>query len=490
MLRDLNVAGDDPFEGVYDLCVAGSGPAGMTVAREAAARGLRVALLEAGGRELSAESQSVCEAKSIGPLTYYGVETCRLRMLGGSSGHWAGRCAILDEIDFSARDIWGLPGWPISRAETYARLDDAKSILDIEDQSLAPRAEPHWRQGRFVTSGFARSAPTRFGEKYLGELIASPKIDLVLNANMLGLDLSEARDGVDRATVGDYRGRRFKIAAKTFVVAFGALENARFLLNAAADTGAPIGDAGGFVGRCFMEHFEVTLGRFIASGGPLWRRDGALSLSPAPSLAERRRLGSAVVTLSPSAQARYFGRLAPLRAFANDVLCGVDHATSRGGVSNNFRVCAGEGVVTNIIEQVPSRDSRVVLDRQGRDRFGNPRLAVDWRYAPQDLATIKALAEEVGKAIAEQNAGRFQIAPGVREGAPETGFHCHQMGTTRMSADPKFGVVDGDCRVHGMRNLYVAGSSVFPTGGGVNPTTTIVALALRLGAHLAGAVRR
>jgi choline dehydrogenase-like flavoprotein len=103
----------------------------------------------------------------------------------------------------------------------------------------------------------------------------------------------------------------------------------------------------------------------------------------------------------------------------------------------------------------------------------------------QDLKTISGLAEEVGKAIAEQNHGRFKIADDILAGAPVPGFHCHQMGTTRMSADPKFGVVDSNCRVHGMKNLYVAGSSVFPTGGGVNPTVTVVALALRLGEHLA-----
>ncbi len=488
MLKDLNAAGGDPFEGVYDLCVAGSGPAGHTVAREAAARGLRVALLEAGGRELSAESQAVYRARSIGPLLYYGVETCRLRMLGGSSGHWAGRCAILDELDFSARDIWGLPGWPIARAEAYRRLGDAKEVLDIEGQSLAPRAESHWKSARFVAAGYARSAPTRFGEKYLGELIASKNIELTLNANVLAPVLVEGKDAVETMMVADYSGRRFKISARAFVVAFGALENARFLLNAAASTGISIGDAGGFVGRCFMEHFEVTLGRFITAGGELWRREGALSLSVSRRTAKTKGLSSAVVTMRSNASMRYFGRLAPLRRMTNGVQCSVETALNPG-VSNRFLFCGEEGVVTNIIEQVPNRDSRVVLDGTARDAFGQPRLAVDWRYAPQDLATIRGLAEEVGKALAEQGAGRFQIAPSVLAGAPVPGYHCHQMGTTRMAADPKFGVVDENCRVHGMRNLYVAGSSVFPTGGGANPTTTIVALALRLGEHLARAAR-
>jgi choline dehydrogenase-like flavoprotein len=484
MIIDLDVAGADPFEGVYDLCVCGSGPAGMTVAREAAASGLRVVLLEAGGFDVSERSQEIYKATSVGPLAYYGVESCRLRVFGGTSGHWAGRCAILDPLDFEERDIWGgLPGWPISHEEAYRRLDDARDILDIADQSLAPRREPRWRSDRFGTSGFARSAPTRFGQKFREELKSAPRLTAALNANVVSLDLSEDKSVVTAVEVADWRGRRFKVAARRTVIAFGSLENARFLLNMAALKNAPIGDQGGFVGRCFMEHFDIVLGRFSAERSPIWLRDEALSVSLSPGAAKRRGIGSAVVSLQPNGAPRHFGRLAPVRSLINDFQCAVGSSDKRGNI------CAGDGIATDIIEQTPNRDSRVTLDERSKDRFGHFRINVDWRLAAQDVKTIVALAEEIGKAIAEQNHGRFRIADEILAGAPVPGFHCHQMGTTRMSADPKFGVVDGNCRVHGAKNLYIAGSSVFPTGGGANPTTTVVALALRLGEHLAGLPR-
>jgi choline dehydrogenase-like flavoprotein len=241
----------------------------------------------------------------------------------------------------------------------------------------------------------------------------------------------------------------------------------------------PLGDQSGFVGRCFMEHFDIVLGRFMAEHSAIWRRDEPLSVTLTAARARSRGLGSAVVSLTPKGEPRHFGRLAPIRGLINDLECAIASPNSRGNI------CSGDGVATDIIEQTPNRDSRVTLDHSARDRFGHSRINVDWRLSAQDVKTITGLAEEVGKAIAEQNHGRFRIADDILAGAPVPGFHCHQMGTTRMAADPKFGVVDRNCRVHGMRNLYIAGSSVFPTGGGANPTTTVVALALRLGEHLA-----
>lgn len=489
MIVDLNKADSSPFEAAYEVCVCGSGPAGITAARELAKRGVRVLLLEAGGFDYSPESQAVYKAESIGPLTYYGVESCRLRMFGGTSNHWSGRCGVFDEVDFEERDIWGLPGWPISFSEVYRRLDDAREILDIADQSLERRDEPHWKAGRFLPAAFARSAPTRFGEKYREELAASDRIDVAVNANVLSAILADDARTVTSLTISDYRDRTFTVRAEHFILALGALENARFLLNAAAQTGAPIGNAGGFVGRCFMEHFDITLGRFITLDSPLWDRGGPISLNASAEITKRRGLGTAVVTLSPGAKPRFFGRLAPLRRLANDLNCAAQSFLP-GGQGKRTTICRGDGLVSDIIEQVPNPDSRVVLDRSQKDRFGQFRIAVDWRLAEQDILTIRGIAEEVGKALAEQDVGRFQISESIIANKPQPGFHCHQMGTTRMSDSPQFGVVDRDLRVHGMNNLHLAGSSVFATGGGVNPTLTLTCLALRLGEHLAGKLAR
>lgn len=142
------------------------------------------------------------------------------------------------------------------------------------------------------------------------------------------------------------------------------------------------------------------------------------------------------------------------------------------------------------MEQVPNTSSRISLDERQKDRFGKARLKLDWRFAEQDLFTIRKTAEEIGRSLAQQDFARLKISENVLNGSfDEVLGHCHQMGTTRMSADPRYGVVDSDLKIHGLDNLYVAGSSVFSTGGGVNPTLTIAALSLRLGEHLSRRLR-
>jgi choline dehydrogenase-like flavoprotein len=139
-----------------------------------------------------------------------------------------------------------------------------------------------------------------------------------------------------------------------------------------------------------------------------------------------------------------------------------------------------------IVEAVPDPDSRVTLSADKRDRFGMPRVKVEWRLGEQVQRTFdktfSLLAQEL------QMAGIADVeldAPleGRRWPAKLEGTW-HHMGTTRMHDSPHEGVVDRDCKVHGMSNLYVAGSSVFPTVGANFPTITIAALALRLAGHL------
>jgi len=126
-------------------------------------------------------------------------------------------------------------------------------------------------------------------------------------------------------------------------------------------------------------------------------------------------------------------------------------------------------------EQAPNPASRVVLSEK-RDVFGLPQIALDWRFSEIDK---RPWLEEEGIP--------WEMDPLISN-HPVGGYH--HMGTTRMAASPSVGVVDADCRVHGLGNLYVAGSSVFPTGGWANPTLTILALALRLGDHLNQSLRR
>ena len=184
--------------------------------------------------------------------------------------------------------------------------------------------------------------------------------------------------------------------------------------------------------------------------------------------------------------ARLKGTEFPTTTFADDlrtVFSDLD------GLASGLYTRFGKAPVLDVrpqCEQVPNPASRVYLG-EDRDALGLRRIVVDWRLTDLDLIGIRRGLEIVGETFATAGLGRLELSPEVREATPQT-LVCaeawHHIGTTRMSDDPRSGVVDRDCRVHGLGNLYVAGSSVFPTTGIVNPTFTIVALAIRLADHL------
>ena len=483
MWVDLNQVEQSPFDGMYDVCVCGSGPAGMATAQKLIQQGARVLLLEAGGMEITAESQAVYQGESVGPQTYYGIEGCRLRYFGGTSNHWTGRCGVFDPLDFEQRPIWSLPGWPIDYDDAYRHLDDALNFLDLKPADINRREEKDWPRNRFLPSGYAFSKPTRVGEKFEGALKSAANADVAINANVSGVILNENGSTVTGLTVQNYNNDQFTVSAKHFVLAFGALENARFLLNARQQNPAAAGTGHDMVGRCFMEHFGVTLGRFIPINKSFWNRSANLSLNLSTNIARTQNIGTAVVTMTSSGAPAFFGRLAPLRRFNRNMTCSNDFLLGMARKNDDI-VCDGDGLVTTITEQVPNTASRVTLNPDQTDQFGTARLKLDWRITDQDLKTINGTAQELGKALAESGLARLRIPEGLHDGEVELGFHCHQMGTTRMSSTPQHGVVDQQSTVHGIENLHIGGSSVFSTGGGINPTLTIVALALRLGEHL------
>lgn len=482
MIIDLETANPTPSADNYDVVICGSGPAGITTALKLAAKGRRILLLEGGGFEYSPQSQSIYKAKSVGE-TYYGIESCRLRYFGGTSGHWGGLCGIFDPLDFEARDIWDLPGWPISHGEVYKHLNEAKTILDLPKSAFADRMVKSAFEGGIAKAGLAQSPPTRFGEKYRRELESSERIDVFLNANVTGLAFSPDGKRIGSIRVQNYRGSSLEIAAPFFVLCLGAMENARFLLAADQQNNGAFSAQTDFIGRCFMEHFNVELGRFVTLDEPFWRDNSALELTTTPELAQADGLGTGAIAVAAKVQPVFYGRLAPLRKLRRDIACSTPTVTSFMRRYSDFR-CSGDGVVTTLLEQTPNPNSRVRLDTD-KDQFDIPRPTLEWRFSEQDQKTIKGAALALGRAMAGSSLARLRIDDGVLNGDAIVGEHCHQMGTTRMSQTGATGVVNSDCRVHGVDNLYIGGSSVFATGGGVNPTFTIVCLALRMGEHLA-----
>ncbi len=457
------------------VCIVGAGPAGITIANKLAAAGIPSVLLEGGAEEWTEDSQDVYRGVTIGD-PYFDLDITRLRFLGGCSNHWAGWCRVLDAHDFTAKSYVPDTGWPIRRGDIEPFLPETFDVLGLHD--FPPDRQTTDRFYRFEVQ---KSEAVRFGEKYREAIAASEHIALLLNtaAGELvgdGTRITAAKLISNGAAAGE-------IAAPFFVVATGGLENSRLLLwsNERSNGGVvPHADA---LGRYWMEHPMYWTGNaFLTDTAALTPdHEGHAFFIPSPqAMAEREVLNFHVqVETMPFSGAK--------RMIA-DLAC---HAPQTAEwVSNLLGAklqCSAR--VHLDWEQAPRRHNRVALSTTERDAYGVPRIELHWKKDELDRHTMLEAMRMFGEDLARKDLGRVQISDWVLNGEDypddmELAGN-HHMGGTRMGTDVKTSVVDSDCRVHGMANLFVGGSSVFTTSGQCTPTTTIVALALRLGDHLA-----
>jgi choline dehydrogenase-like flavoprotein len=352
--------------------------------------------------------------------------------------------------------------------------------------------------------------PTNFGVEHRAKLDAAKTLEVFLNANLVGLETDDAGSVVRSARIRSLVGKSAKIEARHFVLALGGLENPRFLLNTAVDRATGIGNERDLVGRFFMEHLNADAGQ-IASDDSNWpdaydslfkdSRQYRAYLMPSRAEQSKRQILGSAVGLGPLFHARERSvayeslhkiKMAWLRRRLPDDLGA--HISNLITDANGLKDALKERFDSTIYlyteaEQAPNPESRVLLGDE-KDALGHRRLQLDWRLSDIDKRSIRQLAILVGEEIGRLGKGRvglplWLLNDGVADDDPLIGGY-HHMGTTRMASDPSLGVVDADCRVFGTSNLFVAGSSVFSTGGAANPTLTIVALALRLADHLDG----
>ena len=467
----------------YDVCICGAGVAGITLALELSKNGKRVALFEGGGEEYSDDSQSIYEAENTG-LKYYGITSCRLRYLGGTSNHWTGRTMLMQPIDFKDREFFPLPGWPIKKKELDKYKKKAFEILGLNEHTLDEPYIPQLSLSTMKSVGYGLTSPVRFAKKYYQELLNSENIDLFINANLTDIKLNDTFNHVSQLEIRNYNNGTYKFSGNKVILAMGAIENARLLLNSNSQLPEGIGNKSDFVGRCFMEHFQVFLGEYsINPENSLWSSGVKLEFFPTDKFAMDKKIGTSVISFG-EADSKSYGRLKVIKKALKNSVCTSDALAKMSKSIFDFN-CPGDGIITTLCEQSPNKNSRMTLSNK-KDSLGLRRVSLDWRINELDKRTIRTLAMETAKEFARLDLGRVKLkdyilSDGIEE---ELGAHCHQMGTTRMSKSPNDGVVDVNSKVFDIDNLYVAGSSIFSTGGGVNPTLSIVQLSLRLAEHL------
>ena len=495
-----------------DLCIVGGGAAGITLARELASSSFGVVLLESGSTAFEHDTQELYVGRNIG-RPYLDLATCRLRYFGGTTNHWGGWCAPLNEVDFEEREGFPYSGWPFDKAHLdpwYRRAHEVCRLgaydYGLTSWNISPQDIPEPFRGPHFISKISRSNPTRFGTAYKPDLDGPPRVTVYLNANAVGFDTNEAGTEVQELRVAALSGTRFRVRARIYVLAAGGIENARLLLlSGKSDKG--LGNERDLVGRFFMVHLTY-------SGGAIAVSDPYINVNFANSLAQPHDfflyIGLSDETMRAIKLPNF--RFTVEYKFAN-VIRAVDalkrladtndpegrwvdvqkvvrdlDGLAKYSVRKAFSLQAMpiEAMILHCdSEQLPNPESRVSLGSK-RDALGLREVVLDWRLTAEDKRNVNAVHRLLGAEVGRAAFGRLRYMLDEDDSIwPEDlRGNEHHMGTTRMHRDPAKGVVDENCRVHGLANLYVAGSSVFPTGGVANPTLTIVTLALRLADHI------
>jgi choline dehydrogenase-like flavoprotein len=525
-----------------DVCVVGAGPVGIAVALSLVERGLEVIVLEAGSIEPDVDSQRFAAGEIAGRI-YDPLDHARGRSFGGSARLWnvdlgggmpGARMRRFDAIDFIEREWVPYSGWPFPLEALIPFYEQAESFFGIEGQayflpSTASDSNPFGDKQSPLECTIFRFATVEPILDRRQQIMEESKLTVLLNAIVVELERVTGSEEIARLHAMSLTGNDYAVHADAYVLATGGIENARILLMTDLDGEGQrgIGNQYGLVGRFFMEHPHTRAGFVLprdtdqefllkevknfgeALGEPWFRvRDEvaakyrfgnmAVGLKPVPPSEVRR-----VRSMGRSSQA--IQAVKKLRARASDGSRGTGSlelmkAVLRGGpeiagaslrkawwlLGETLRGANQEDGMSLRIdvmsEQTPNPESRVTLSSQ-LDPIGMPRATLNWKLVDRDFDALTQLSSLVADLVKRRGIGKLAV-PFERSSAPVNwGFH--HMGTTRMHSDPTQGVVDEFGRVHEMENLYIAGSSVFPTGGVSNPTLTAVALSLRLADHIA-----
>ena len=480
-----------------DIAIIGGGPAGISLALALADSKLNILLLESGGENFDPANQKMYGGTRSG-LSYIALDAGRLRFLGGSTNHWGGWCRPLDAIDFETRDWLPHSGWPFAKSALAPYYHRAQALVEagpwLYDRTGASAAAQGpllpLGDGGVYTSWFQFSKtrdsdlPTYFGHRYQSELKSAAKVTPLLHANITGIRLSPDGRQVERLDVATLNaqggvGKTFTVKPRITVLAAGGMENARLLLASNDVMKAGIGNQNDLVGRFFADNpiprDVATLVSFAGRLSPYYGTNLSLANGPivkatfSPTDAFRRngRVAGSLTTVEQPVELDEAGKAAVV---TTAIALGVD-------ASNAKAYSLGCG-----LELRPDPERRLTLTDE-KDGLGLPRLKLTMRMADEDFRLYHATLREMGRQLLASKAGMLRIIR-HEEWSKNMDWGNHHLGTTRMHIDPKKGVVDADGQVHGVANLYVAGSSLFPTYGASNPTLNLVALTLRLADHL------
>lgn len=531
-------------EGVVetDICVIGAGPAGISFAREFAGADVRVAVLESGHFKFDQQIQDQAFGELD---NYYwdsnAISDGRQKQFGGTSNMWVyntvpdderryARCVPPEEIDFTGYANQPDQCWPMPLTDLEPFYRRAQVVwnggkFDYDVSTWSDAETPAVPTGSVVETRISQHGPRDvFSLHYRDDLLLAPNLDVYLGCTALALQSDGAASAAARLRVARPDGRSFTVKAKIFVLACGGVENVQLLLLSDATKPGAVGNRHDNVGRYVTTHPDFRMGTVVPSDREIfdllalydlrwvdrYMVSGFFTIAEEVKKAEQllnmsvaliprgdgfgTKAHQAMTSLSSAVRRRerLSGGAASLRSIVGspkDAIAALSHRKTRhfeewrGGWSrpevdrsdfSSIELWASP-------EQTADRDNMYTLSRAS-DRLGRNRIKFDWEWSEADRENIERSVEIFGSQLEANGLGRFRRWLDFEGPARpmQQGLH-HPMGGTRMHVDPRLGVVDENCLVHGLSNTYVAGSSAFPNGlGYANPTLTLLALTVRL----------
>jgi len=530
-----------------DICIIGGGAAGISMALYLSGRGLNILLLESGFFKEDKKTQDLYNGEVADEKLHSPPDKYRLRRLGGSTAIWGGRCMPFDPIDFEKRDYLPGSGWPISYDDLAPYFEVANRFLEAgeyaydADMVFDPIKQPMFKGFKsdvLLTNNMERfSCPTNVGSRYRRRLELAQDIEVILGANCTGIRLNSNADHVSDLEISSLDNRKYHVTAKHIVLATGGIEVARLLLASNDICKSGIGNQFDLVGRYYQCHIAGNLGKLTIYGeNSNVRHDYEVSadgvycrrrMSLTPETQRRLKVGNMVARLhfpkivDPSHRIgvlsglflaknfisyEYGKRLKDGKATAgtyfkhltNIIMDPIDTLTflynwitrrtlaKRKFPSVILKNKSNQFTLEIHSEQYPNPNSRVTLLNE-KDALGMPKVKIDWQYLPEDIDSVRKSLDIFVEEFKKSGIGAFEYDPAqLEEDLTRFGaYGGHHIGTARMGTSPEHSVVDADCKVHHVDNLFIASSAVFPTSSQANPTLTITAMSLRLADHLA-----
>jgi choline dehydrogenase-like flavoprotein len=510
-------------EASWDLCIVGAGAAGLALAAQFLNTAWRVVVLESGMREPDAAGDDLNSLDSVG-LRHDGWREGRVRSFGGTTRAWGGQLVPMRATELAARSWVPDSGWPLELDELQPYYRRVEQLLHTQgppyDENVwahlgmkSPGFDPEEFCVRF--SQWAALGRRNFALLWRRHLEKSQNVTVMLDATVVAVTCGQSGDHCEAVAVRSRHGMHSTIRSRYFVIACGGIETARLLLASPSAKSAGVANRSGLVGRFFQDHVSYRAGEIEPASrravqnlfDPRYVGGTMFSVKLEPSEASMRRhrwlnaMGHIAFQIPDALGWMELKRIMRSLQAGRLELPSLEESTAmvRGSVELARLILAralarrrrspDSGAILLLIdtEQAPNADSRVLLD-SSTDALGMPRARLDWRVTELEYRTLTEFASRIASEFARMGLGAVRLAgwPDFERrdspGAARDIFH--HMGTTRMSRTPQSGVTRPDLRCHDVDNLFIAGPSVFPSGGIANPTFTALALTLRLADHL------